>query len=93
MDYVQAGMSPSLIRDHFKLTIKQTADVLHYIETHQEEIKTEYQQVLKEAEEIRNYWEQRNRERFEAIKAQNPRAEQAHLYEKLRADKARLGMA
>jgi chaperonin GroEL (HSP60 family) len=41
MDYVQAGMSPSLIRDHFKLTIKQTADVLHYIETHQEEIKTE----------------------------------------------------
>jgi hypothetical protein len=41
MDYVQAGMSPSLIRDHFKLTIKQKADVLHYIETHQEEIKTE----------------------------------------------------
>ncbi len=92
MDYVKAGHPPEMIRDHFRLTIKQTDDVLKYIEDHLAEVETEYQQVLEYAGEIRQYWEERNRERLEKIRSRPPKPEQEHLHAKLKADKARLGM-
>ena len=93
MDYVKAGHPPEMIRDHFRLTIKQTDDVLKYIEDHREEVEAEYQQVLDYAGEIRQYWEEQNRERLEKISLMPPKPNQEHLYAKLKADKARLGMA
>jgi len=92
MDYVKAGKPPSVIRDHFRLTVKQTSDILGYIETHSEEVETEYAQVLAYAEEIRQYWEERNREHFAKLKTVPPEPGREHLYAKLRAAKARLGM-
>ena len=92
MDYVKAGHPPEMIRDHFRLTIKQTDDVLKYIEDHREEVEAEYQQVLDYAGEIRQYWEEQNRERLEKIRSMPPRPGQEYLYAKLQADKARLGM-
>ncbi len=92
MDYIKAGSSPSVIRDHFRLTVKQTSDILKYIETHREEVETEYKQVLDYADEIRQYWEERNREHFAKIRNTPPEPGKEHLYAKLRAAKARLGM-
>jgi uncharacterized protein (DUF433 family) len=92
MDYVKAGHPRTMIRDHFRLTIKQTDDILKYIEDHQEAVEMEYQQVLADAKEIRHYWEERNRDRLEKIKSASSRPDKEHLRTKLQADKARLGM-
>jgi len=92
MDYVKADRPPSVIRDHFRLTVKQTSDILKYIETHREEVENEYKQVLAYAEESRQYWEERNREHFAKIKAVPPEPGREHLYAKLYAAKVRLGM-
>ncbi len=92
MDYIKAGRSPELIRDHFRLTIKQTADVLDYIKTHRAEVEAEYQQVLKEAEEERQYWKERNRERLAQIAAMPPKPGQEKIRAKLQAAKERLGI-
>jgi uncharacterized protein (DUF433 family) len=92
MDYIKAGSPRSVIRDHFRLTVKQTSDILKYIETHREEVETEYQQVLDYAGEVRQYWEERNREHFAKIGNVSPEPGKEHLYAKLRAAKARLGM-
>lgn len=91
MDYVKAGKPPELIRDHFRLTIKQTTEVLDYIEKHRVEIEAEYQQVLREAEEERRYWEERNKERFAEIAAMPPKPGQEKIRAKLRATKEKLG--
>lgn len=92
MDYVKAGKHPSVIRDHFRLTVKQTSDILRYIETHRDEVETEYAQVLAYTDEIRQYWEERNREHFAKLKTVPPEPGREHLYAKLRAAKARLGI-
>ncbi len=92
MDYIKAGCSPSMIRDHFRLTVKQTSDILKYIESHREEVETEYKQVLDYADELRQYWEERNREHFAKVRNAPPEPGKEHLYEKLRAAKTRLGM-
>ena len=39
------------------------AGVLAYLEAHRDEVEQEYQQVVRQAEENRNYWEKRNRDR------------------------------
>ena len=67
MDYLQAGWPPHLVRDEFNLTDNQMADVLSYIETHRDDVEQEYQAVLQHAEETRQYWEERTRERRKHI--------------------------
>jgi uncharacterized protein (DUF433 family) len=90
LDYVHAGWPPKLIRDRLNITDQQMTDALDYIATHQTEVETEYQQVLRDAEEIQHYWEERNRERLAAIAALPPKPEQAAIRAKLAATKARL---
>ncbi|MGE0086011.1 MAG: DUF433 domain-containing protein [Desulfococcaceae bacterium] len=92
MDYIRAGRSPSVIRDHFRLTVKQTSDILKYIEVNKDKVETEYKQVVAYDEEIRHYWEERNREHFAKLKTVRPEPCREHLYAKLRSAKARLGM-
>ncbi|MDM8540585.1 hypothetical protein QUF90_05810 [Desulfococcaceae bacterium HSG9] len=67
MDYVKENEPPEVIRDHFRLTIKQTADVMDYIRTHYDEVEEEYRKIVRKADEIRQYWSERNRERFTEI--------------------------
>ncbi len=81
-----------MIREHFRLTIKQTYDILEYIRTHREAVEAEYRQVLDETEEIRQYWEKQNKKHFEKIRTTPPKPGKEQLYAKLRAAKKRLGM-
>ena len=90
MDFLKADCSVEEIMTCFRLTIRQMTDILNYIETHNEEVESEYQQVLKLAEENRLYWEEKNRERFERISKMPPKPEYAELWEKLQAWKTQL---
>ncbi|MFW5811049.1 MAG: DUF433 domain-containing protein, partial [Thermodesulfobacteriota bacterium] len=72
MDYVRANEPPEVIRDHFRLTIKQTDDVLRYIKTHHDEVEKEYFKIVAQSEANRRYWYARNKKRFDEI-AKNPR--------------------
>jgi hypothetical protein len=92
MDYLQAGWPPHLVRDEFNLTDTQMADVLSYIETHHDEVEQEYQAVLQHAEETRQYWEERNRERRKHIAYTPPKPGQEEIRARLQAAKARLDM-
>ncbi|GBF80352.1 DUF433 domain-containing protein [Aphanothece sacrum] len=75
MDHLKAQYPPKFIRDALNLTDEQLRIALSYIEAHQTEIEAEYQAILQSAEETRQYWEDRNRERFARIAAASPRAE------------------
>lgn len=92
MDYVTAGYPPNLIQERLKLTDRQIADVMAYIEQHRAEVEAEYRQVLREAEENRRYWEERNREHFERMKALPPTPEQAAIRARIAEHKKKLGL-
>jgi uncharacterized protein (DUF433 family) len=72
IDFLKAHYPPKLIRDTFNLTDAQINVALSYIEANQVQVEAEYQEVLQNREEIRRYWEDRNRERFAQI-AEMPR--------------------
>ena len=67
MDYVRANEPPEVIRDHFRLTIKQTDDVLNYIKTHYDDVEKEYMKIVAQSEDNRRYWAERNKKRFAEI--------------------------
>jgi hypothetical protein len=92
LGYLKAGQSPEAIREDLSLTEQQIADVLAYIAEHREEVEAEYQEVLEQGEEIRRYWEERNRKRFEEIAARPLTPEEAVLEEKLTVHKRKLGL-
>jgi hypothetical protein len=68
-----------VMRDILRLTDAQVRVALDYIAAHRDEVEAEYQQVAAEAEEIRRYWEERNRERFARIAATPPSPEKLAL--------------
>lgn len=90
MDYVTAQYPPKFIRGIFNLTDEQVNSALLYIEAHRAEVEAEYQIVLKEAEEIRQYWEERNRERLAQIAKLPPPPGREAAWEKLKKQKAKL---
>lgn len=65
---------------------------MKYLETHRDEVETEYHTVLQQAEENRQYWEARNKERLARIATLPPQPGQEELRAKLRAAKEKLGM-
>lgn len=86
MDYLHENYSRDLIlRLHPWLSETELDEVFDYIETHKEEVETEYREVLKRAEEIRQYWEDRNRERMKPIDPDTLSPERRVLWEKLQA--------
>lgn len=92
MDYLKTDWPPKLIQQWLNLTDKQIADVIDYINTHRAEVEAEYQLVLQQAEESRQYWEAYNRERFAEIAASPPKPGQEAIRAKIQARKAELGM-
>jgi uncharacterized protein (DUF433 family) len=90
MDYLTAGWPPGLIQHWLDLTDSQIADVMDYIERHRAEVEAEYQLVLQRAEETRQYWEARNRERFAEIASMPPKPGQEVLRAQLQARKTEL---
>jgi hypothetical protein len=89
MDFLKAEYSPKLIRNRFNLTEDQINAAMSYIEANRAQIETEYQQVLQTREEIRSYWENRNRERFDRIAMMPHKPGQEALWAKLEEQKAR----
>lgn len=90
MDYVTEGYPPKFIRGLFDLTEAQINAALDYIETNRTEVEAEYQQVLKEAEELRLYYEEQNRDLIVRIAAQPPKPGTEAIRAKLRAERERL---
>jgi uncharacterized protein (DUF433 family) len=89
MDYVTEQYPPKFIQGLFDLTQEQINTALAYIEAHRAEVEAEYQQVLKEAEELRQYYEEQNRERVARSAAKPPKPGTEAAWEKLRAVKAK----
>lgn len=89
MDHLAARRPPELVLNWLPLTKKQLESALFYIETNRNEVEAEYQEVLKTAEEIRQYWEERNRDRFAQIASMPPKPSQEALWKKLQAQKAK----
>ncbi|HBQ99255.1 MULTISPECIES: DUF433 domain-containing protein [unclassified Roseofilum] len=89
MDYVTAQYPPKFIRGLFDLTEAQINDALTYIEENRALVEAEYQQVLREAEELRLYYEEKNRDLIAKIAAMPPKPGTEAAWEKLRAAKAK----
>lgn len=89
MDYVTAQYPPKFIKGLFDLTEAQINSALTYIEENSSLVEAEYQQVLKEAEELRLYYEEKNRDLIAKIAAMPPKPGTEAAWEKLRAAKAK----
>jgi uncharacterized protein (DUF433 family) len=89
MDFLKAHYPPKLIRDLFNLTDTQINAALFYIEANQAEVEAEYQEVLQTREEIHQYWEERNRDRFAQIATTPRKPEQEAFWSKLEKQKAK----
>ena len=77
------------IQGLFDLTEDQINAALTYLEKHRAEVEAEYQQVLQDAEELRKYYEEQNRERVARSAARPPKPGTGAAWEKLRAAKAK----
>jgi len=90
MDYVTEQYPPKFIRAMLNLTDEQVDSALAYIDSHRTEVEAEYQLVLREAEELRQYYEGQNRDLFVRIAAKPPRPGTEAIRAKLRAERTRL---
>lgn len=89
IDFLKAHYPPKLIRDTFNLTDGQINAALSYIEANQVQVEAEYQEVLQNREEIRRYWEERNRERFAQIAEMPHKPGQEAFWAKLEEQRAK----
>lgn len=93
MDYIKADWPPKLIQHWLNLTDQQIDAVLTYIAAHQDEVEVEYQQVLQHADELRAYWEDRNRQRLAQLAELPSKPGYEAAIAKLRARKAELDLS
>jgi uncharacterized protein (DUF433 family) len=90
MDYVTEHYPPKFIRAMLNLTEEQVDAALSFIDSHYAEVETEYQLVLKDAEELRQYYEEQNRERIARIAAKPPKPGTEEIRAKLQVERAKL---
>lgn len=93
MDHLAAGWAPKLILNWLPLTEEQLNAALSYIDANRTEVETEYQEVLQGTQKMREYWEDKNRERLDQIARLPPKPGQEEIYAKLQAWKAKLGLS
>jgi uncharacterized protein (DUF433 family) len=89
MDYVTAQYPSQFIRGLFNLTDKQINAALSYIEKNRAEVEAEYKIVLQEAEELRQYYETKNRDLIVRLATKPPKLGMEAAWEKLQAQKAK----
>lgn len=89
MDYVTAQYPPKFIQGLFELTEEQINAALAYIEANRATVEAEYQMVLKEAEELRQYYEEQNRDLIVRLASQPHKPGTEAAWEKLQAVKAK----
>lgn len=92
MDHLAAGWTPKLILNWLPLTEEQLNAAISYIDSNRAEVEAEYQTVLQATQEMREYWEGKNRERLAQIATMPPKSGQEEVYAKLQAWKAKLGL-
>jgi hypothetical protein len=90
---LKADYPPKLIRDTFNLTDAQMSAALACLEENKDSIEAEYQEVLHTREEIRQYWEERNRDRLAQIAAMPRKPEHEAIWAKLEQQKAKRNAA
>lgn len=90
MDYLKAQYPPKLICEKLGLNDRQITSALAYIKANSAEVEAEYQQCLETAAEIRQYWEERNCERFAKIVETPLKPDQEAIRAKLQEWKARI---
>ena len=88
MDFLKAEYPPKLIKEKFNLTQVQMNAVLTYIESNKTQVEVEYQEVLQNREEIRQYWEEHNCDRLARIATTPHKPGQESLWAKLEEQKA-----
>ena len=81
---------PALIQSWLNLSDTRMANTLDYIEKHRAEVEQEYQQVIRQASEIRDYWEFQNRDRLARPRSTPSVPTQTSLKAKLQAWKAKI---
>ncbi|MEH1781275.1 MAG: DUF433 domain-containing protein [Nostoc sp.] len=89
MDYVTEQYPPKFIRGLFDLTEEQINAALAYIEINRADVEAEYQIVLKEAEELQQYYEEKNRDLIARIAVKPPKPGTEAAWEKLQAARAK----
>ncbi|MBD2058304.1 DUF433 domain-containing protein [Oculatella sp. FACHB-28] len=89
MDFLKAQYPSKLIRDKLNLTDTQINAALAYLETNRTQVESEYQEALHVREEIRQYWEERNREHFAKTATVAHKPGQEALWAKLEEQKAK----
>lgn len=90
MDYVTGQYPQKFIRAMLSLTDEQVDAALSYIDAHRDEVESEYQTVLKEAEELRQYYEEQNHDLIARIAAKPPKPGTEAIRAKLQARRAKL---
>ena len=89
MDYLIEEYPQKFICSMLSITDKQLIAALSYIDAHRAEVETEYQNVLKEAEELRQYYEQQNHDLIAKITTKTPEIGTEEIRAKLRAERAK----
>src|SRR5215208_4750716 len=69
IDYIKAGWTADRIGDWLKLTDEAITAALRYIEANHDAVMAEYEEVVRYNEEIREYWEERNRDHLAMVAA------------------------
>jgi len=89
MDYLTAQYPLKFIRGLFNLTPEQMTAAFDYINANRADVEAEYQGVLKGAEELRQYYEERNRDLIARLAIKPPKPGMEAAWEKLQAQKAK----
>ncbi|NEQ67809.1 MAG: DUF433 domain-containing protein [Symploca sp. SIO2D2] len=92
MDHLAAGWTSKLILNWLPLTEEQLDAALSYIDANLTEVEAEYQTVLQATQEMREYWEDKNRERLAQIAKLPPKPGDEEIHAKLQTWKAKLGI-
>ncbi|MBV8884552.1 MAG: DUF433 domain-containing protein [Chroococcidiopsidaceae cyanobacterium CP_BM_RX_35] len=90
MDHLKAGWAPKLIRHWLPLTEEELDVALSYIEANRAEVEADYQALSQATQEMREYWDNKNRDRLAQIAKLPPKPGQEEMYAKLQAWKAKL---
>lgn len=90
MAYRKAWYSDRSIREKLGLTQEQIDIALNYIKENLDLVEAEYQQASETEIEIRQYWENHNRDRFTQLAEMPDKCDQTELREKLKAWKERI---
>lgn len=88
LDLLAANYTPLLIRERLNLTDRQIYAALSYIKKNRDRLNAEYRKVLQTRQEIRQYWQERNRDHFSLIAEIPHKSGQEALWGKLEEEKA-----